>query len=171
MVMFRRQRSADVVKQRAPVVVPLCVWCRPFPPVPAAAAKAVARCCKTCTRGVGAFAGLPISTTQTITGGLLAIGLFEGLKGVNWRAVRNGLYLLRPSVADAASTLGASEAQLSDQMCTSSDWRRSPSSSLAGCASIHIPTFRTSETGASAPHTVHQCECASRLLLLLLLLA
>jgi sodium-dependent phosphate transporter len=31
--------------------------------------------------------GLPISTTQTITGGLLAIGLFEGLKGVNWRAV------------------------------------------------------------------------------------
>lgn len=32
-------------------------------------------------------AGLPISTTQTITGGLLAVGLFEGLKGVNWRQV------------------------------------------------------------------------------------
>lgn len=31
--------------------------------------------------------GLPISTTQTITGGLLAVGLFEGLKGVNWREV------------------------------------------------------------------------------------
>jgi sodium-dependent phosphate transporter len=31
--------------------------------------------------------GLPISTTQTITGGLLAVGLTEGLKGVNWRVV------------------------------------------------------------------------------------
>lgn len=32
-------------------------------------------------------AGLPVSTTQTITGALLAIGLMEGLKGVNWRSV------------------------------------------------------------------------------------
>lgn len=31
--------------------------------------------------------GLPVSTTQTITGALIAIGLTEGLKGVNWRAV------------------------------------------------------------------------------------
>mmetsp|Transcript_3963 Transcript_3963/g.11520 ORF Transcript_3963/g.11520 Transcript_3963/m.11520 type:complete len:579 (+) Transcript_3963:262-1998(+) len=31
--------------------------------------------------------GLPVSTTQTITGALLAIGLMEGLKGVNWRSV------------------------------------------------------------------------------------
>jgi hypothetical protein len=43
------------------------------------------------TCDVGACAGLPISTTQTITGGLLAIGLFEGLKGVNWRAVSHVL--------------------------------------------------------------------------------
>ena len=28
-----------------------------------------------------------MSTTQTITGALLAIGLFEGIKGVNWRSV------------------------------------------------------------------------------------
>jgi phosphate/sulfate permease len=29
-------------------------------------------------------AGLPVSTTQCLTGALLAIGLFEGFKGVNW---------------------------------------------------------------------------------------
>eukprot|EP00884_Botryococcus_braunii_P006395 jgi/Botrbrau1/15757/Bobra.4_1s0121.1 len=29
--------------------------------------------------------GLPVSTTQCLTGALLAIGLFEGVKGVNWR--------------------------------------------------------------------------------------
>jgi sodium-dependent phosphate transporter len=29
--------------------------------------------------------GLPISTTQVITGAVLAVGLFEGMKGVNWR--------------------------------------------------------------------------------------
>ena len=28
-----------------------------------------------------------MSTTQTITGALLAVGLMEGLKGVNWWAV------------------------------------------------------------------------------------
>lgn len=32
-------------------------------------------------------AGLPVSTTQTITGALLSIGLMEGFKGVNWRSV------------------------------------------------------------------------------------
>ena len=31
-------------------------------------------------------AGLPVSTTQTICGALLAIGLTEGLRGVNWWA-------------------------------------------------------------------------------------
>jgi sodium-dependent phosphate transporter len=31
--------------------------------------------------------GLPVSTTQTITGALIAIGLTEGLKGVNWWVV------------------------------------------------------------------------------------
>ena len=31
-------------------------------------------------------AGLPVSTTQTVCGALLAIGLMEGLKGVNWWA-------------------------------------------------------------------------------------
>ncbi|KAK9830393.1 hypothetical protein WJX72_011509 [[Myrmecia] bisecta] len=29
--------------------------------------------------------GLPVSTTQVITGAVLAVGLFEGAKGVNWR--------------------------------------------------------------------------------------
>jgi phosphate/sulfate permease len=29
--------------------------------------------------------GLPISTTQAITGAVLAVGVFEGAKGVNWR--------------------------------------------------------------------------------------
>eukprot|EP00897_Mesotaenium_endlicherianum_P005233 jgi/Mesen1/4738/ME000241S03774 len=29
--------------------------------------------------------GLPVSTTQIITGAILAIGLFEGAKGVNWK--------------------------------------------------------------------------------------
>lgn len=29
--------------------------------------------------------GLPVSTTQTVTGALLAVGLFEGVGGVNWR--------------------------------------------------------------------------------------
>jgi sodium-dependent phosphate transporter len=29
--------------------------------------------------------GLPVSTTQVITGALLTLGLFEGTKGVNWR--------------------------------------------------------------------------------------
>jgi hypothetical protein len=29
--------------------------------------------------------GLPVSTTQCLTGAVLAIGLFEGAKGVNWR--------------------------------------------------------------------------------------
>eukprot|EP00898_Chlorokybus_atmophyticus_P000453 jgi/Chlat1/1408/Chrsp12S00101 len=31
--------------------------------------------------------GLPISTTQTITGAIIAIGLFEGLKGLNYRVL------------------------------------------------------------------------------------
>jgi solute carrier family 20 (sodium-dependent phosphate transporter) len=31
------------------------------------------------------LAGLPVSTTQIMTGAVLAIGLFEGAKGVNWR--------------------------------------------------------------------------------------
>ena len=29
-------------------------------------------------------AGLPVSTTQVLTGAVLAVGLFEGAKGVNW---------------------------------------------------------------------------------------
>jgi phosphate/sulfate permease len=29
--------------------------------------------------------GLPVSTTQVLTGAILAIGLFEGAKGVNWK--------------------------------------------------------------------------------------
>ena len=36
---------------------------------------------------VSTLTGLPVSTTQTITGALIAIGLTEGLKGVNWRTV------------------------------------------------------------------------------------
>lgn len=31
--------------------------------------------------------GLPVSTTQVITGALLTLGLFEGWKGVNWRVL------------------------------------------------------------------------------------
>eukprot|EP00897_Mesotaenium_endlicherianum_P008176 jgi/Mesen1/7387/ME000382S06583 len=31
--------------------------------------------------------GLPVSTTQIITGAILAIGLFEGAKGVNWKVI------------------------------------------------------------------------------------
>ena len=31
--------------------------------------------------------GLPVSTTQIITGALITIGLFEGIKGVNWREI------------------------------------------------------------------------------------
>lgn len=30
-------------------------------------------------------AGLPVSTTQVLSGALLGIGLFEGAKGVNWK--------------------------------------------------------------------------------------
>ena len=31
--------------------------------------------------------GLPVSTTQIATGALITIGLFEGIKGVNWRQI------------------------------------------------------------------------------------
>lgn len=31
--------------------------------------------------------GLPISTTMTLTGGLIGVGIMEGLKGINWRAL------------------------------------------------------------------------------------
>jgi sodium-dependent phosphate transporter len=47
-------------------------------------------CCELATAGVVILSsryGLPVSTTQTITGALIAIGLFEGSKGVNWRVI------------------------------------------------------------------------------------
>lgn len=43
--------------------------------------------CEICTAFVVVIAsrfGLPISTTQTISGAILAIGLWEGRRGVNW---------------------------------------------------------------------------------------
>ena len=33
------------------------------------------------------LAGLPVSTTQVITGALISVGLTEGIRGVNWWAV------------------------------------------------------------------------------------
>ncbi|GAQ79899.1 hypothetical protein KFL_000400430 [Klebsormidium nitens] len=47
-------------------------------------------CCELATAGVVILSsryGLPVSTTQTITGALVAMGLFEGAKGVNWRVI------------------------------------------------------------------------------------
>lgn len=43
--------------------------------------------CEICTAFVVILAsrfGLPVSTTQTISGAILAIGLWEGRRGVNW---------------------------------------------------------------------------------------
>ena len=31
--------------------------------------------------------GLPVSTTQVITGALITLGAFEGVKGINWRVL------------------------------------------------------------------------------------
>lgn len=45
-------------------------------------------CAELATAGVVILSsryGLPVSTTQTLTGAVLTIGLFEGAKGVNWR--------------------------------------------------------------------------------------
>jgi hypothetical protein len=55
-------------------------------------------------------AGLPVSTTQTITGALIAIGLTEGLKGVNWRAV---LKVRTPSCPSHIHTPGVVGVRLS----------------------------------------------------------
>ncbi|KAK9862117.1 hypothetical protein WJX84_008901 [Apatococcus fuscideae] len=34
---------------------------------------------------VASYSGLPVSTTQTVTGAIVAVGCFEGLRGVNWK--------------------------------------------------------------------------------------
>ncbi|GAQ82758.1 sodium phosphate symporter [Klebsormidium nitens] len=47
-------------------------------------------CCELSTAAVVIISsrfGLPVSTTQVITGALIAMGLFEGSKGVNWRVI------------------------------------------------------------------------------------
>ena len=36
---------------------------------------------------VASYTGLPVSTTQTVTGAIIAMGCFDGLKGVNWYVV------------------------------------------------------------------------------------
>ena len=42
---------------------------------------------------VASYSGLPVSTTQTICGAVVAVGLFEGLRGVNWKVVAKvGIY-------------------------------------------------------------------------------
>jgi hypothetical protein len=59
-------------------------------------------------------AGLPVSTTQTITGALIAIGLTEGLKGVNWRAV---LKVHSPPAPHAASSHPHSPVLFAHTLC------------------------------------------------------
>ena len=34
---------------------------------------------------VASYSGLPVSTTQTVTGAIIAVGCFEGIRGVNWK--------------------------------------------------------------------------------------
>lgn len=36
---------------------------------------------------VASYSGLPVSTTQTVTGAIVAVGCFEGIRGVNWKIV------------------------------------------------------------------------------------
>lgn len=36
---------------------------------------------------VASYTGLPVSTTQTVTGAIVAMGCFDGIRGVNWKVV------------------------------------------------------------------------------------
>eukprot|EP00897_Mesotaenium_endlicherianum_P007314 jgi/Mesen1/6610/ME000034S06060 len=50
--------------------------------------------------------GLPVSTTQIITGAILAIGLFEGARGLNWKVIFQGEYAYPSSTACAITFVG-----------------------------------------------------------------
>lgn len=41
---------------------------------------------------VASYTGLPVSTTQTVTGAIVAMGCFDGIRGVNWKVVAKMLF-------------------------------------------------------------------------------